>query len=104
MTVKNVSLGFALAFALSAAHARAAPSAADLAEAGAPDSVLNKDGRVIVPLDDLPCAGGPRDSRAGNPPGVDAEHGARAPIDSRTQLREVEAAEAGNPDSVDSRR
>jgi hypothetical protein len=76
MTLTRLSLGFALAFGLMAQHARAAQSAesaADEAEAEAPDSVLNKDRNPVVPLD-------------------------RA-----RQDRQVREAERNNPESVDSR-
>jgi len=76
MTLTTLSLGFALAFGFMAEHAPAAQSAesaADVAEAVAPDSVLNKDRTPMGSLD-------------------------RA-----RQDRQVREGERNNPDSVDSR-
>jgi hypothetical protein len=98
---KMTSVGIAVAFALSAGRVLAARSADDLAESGAPDSVLNREGVAAPQSSPATQEMQLRDAESGNPDSVDYLHRAivSAP-DSVTQARQLRAAEAQDPDAV----
>jgi hypothetical protein len=104
---KQLSLGFALVLSLATAGAFAeAPSAADLAEAGAPDSIYNKDLHAAAPANPETTPAQWRAAEAGDPDSIDSQTGAasaRPPASAAVDEAQRRVAEAGNPNSVDSR-
>jgi hypothetical protein len=108
MTLTRLSIGFALAFGLMAQHARAAQSAesaADVAEAEAPDSILNKD-RIPAELQRAAqsAESAADEAEAEGPDSVlNKDRNPVVPLDRPRQDRQVREAERNNPDSVDSR-
>jgi hypothetical protein len=96
-----LSVGIAVAFALSAGRALAARSPDDLAESGAPDSVLNREGAAAPRSSDETQEMQIRDAESGAPDSVDYSHRTVvAAPDSVTQARQLRAAEAQEPDAV----
>jgi hypothetical protein len=97
---KMLRVGIAVAFALSAGRTLAARSPDDLAESGAPDSVLNRDGAAATPSSPATEEMQFRDAESGNPDSVDYPHRTvLAAPDSVTEAQ-LRAAEAQDPDAV----
>jgi hypothetical protein len=97
---KMLRVGIAVAFALSAGRALAARSPDDLAESGAPDSVLNRDGVTAPQTSSAAQEMQLRDAESGSPDSVDYPNRIIPSASDSVTQAQLRAAEAENPDAV----